>query len=101
MPGGKLRLSSEIEGGKTAWGNGELLRRAVDNYLMNASRHTVSGGRIQAALSQKDERLRFSVYNDGREFPKEIRKKSGTAFIREASWTAKARRKERAWGFIL
>ena len=96
----KLRLSSEIEDGRTVWGNEELLRRAADNYLMNASRHTVSGGRIQAALSKRMRGCVSPSTMTGREFPKRIRKKSGTAFIREACWTAKARRKERAWGFI-
>ncbi|HIR27388.1 MAG TPA: HAMP domain-containing histidine kinase [Candidatus Choladousia intestinigallinarum] len=61
----KLILSAEIQKERKAWGNGELLRRAVDNYLMNASRHTVSGGSVQVSLSQEGEKLRFSVYNDG------------------------------------
>ena len=97
----KLRLSSEIEDGKTVWGNEELLRRAADNYLMNASRHTVSGGRIRAALSQKDERLRFSVYNDGERISEKDQKKIWDSFYQGSVLDGKSQKEGTGLGLYI
>lgn len=61
----RIRLSYTVEENRMVMGSRELLRRAADNFLMNASRHTFREGKVEAVLEQREGRLRFSVYNDG------------------------------------
>ena len=46
-------------------GNPESLRRAVNNFLMNACRYAPEGSDVRAAVSINGRYVLFSVYNDG------------------------------------
>ena len=46
-------------------GNPESLRRAVNNFLMNAYRYAPEGGHVQVSVGQNGKYVILSVYNDG------------------------------------
>lgn len=46
-------------------GNPENIRRAVNNFLMNAYRYTPTGGRVKVSVDQNGRYAILSVYNNG------------------------------------
>ena len=56
---------------KTFTGDEHLLLRSLSNFISNAIRHTPAGGRIRIAAWREGKRFLFSVYNTGKEIPKE------------------------------
>lgn len=64
-------LTSEIEDGCIINGDKFYLDQAVNNYIQNAISHTSQGGKVEIKLKHIEDRIVFSVYNDGKQIPKE------------------------------
>ena len=47
------------------------MEQAISNYMMNALQHTQNGKQILVTMKKKDERLRVSVYNEGKNIEEE------------------------------
>ncbi|MGE0208911.1 MAG: heavy metal sensor histidine kinase [Lysobacteraceae bacterium] len=52
-----------------AWGDREMLRRALGNLLSNAIRYTPAGGCVGVTLAQQDGRVRLVIANPGPVIP--------------------------------
>jgi len=59
-----------------------LLRVAVLNFMSNASKYGIEGGRIRVSVAAAGDRLRLSVWNSGPGFPLEQRGKLFRRFSR-------------------
>jgi two-component system sensor histidine kinase/response regulator len=50
----------------------DLMRRVIDNLILNALKHTPAGGTVQVTAGRVDGRLRISVRDDGPGIPGEL-----------------------------
>ncbi len=77
-----VRYISHIEPGCRI----EIVPNHVDhifnNYVANAVRHVVNGGRVRISLQKRDAKYRFSVYNDGKHMSESDLHKIWTDFYR-------------------
>ncbi len=62
--------------------DGDLLKIVVVNFVGNAAKYGLKGGRIEVSLDKQDEKIVFSVYNDGPGFSKEHKSKLFRKFSR-------------------
>lgn len=72
---GKIWFSSQIEPDCIAWVDELQIEQAVNNYMMNAKRHTKAGGEVKLLLEAQEEDCCISVYNDGACLPAEEMKR--------------------------
>lgn len=65
----KIRLFSEIQKGCLSYVDPLQIEQAVNNYVMNACRHTHAGGMVTITLKSEPEWFYLSVYNEGEPIP--------------------------------
>ena len=61
----------------------ERMEQVLDNLLINAKTHVLSGGILKISLLKQKEALYFSVYNEGPKIPQESLSKIWTKFYRD------------------
>ncbi len=67
----KLHIETFLSEDCYVYGDREYIEQAVNNYMMNAFEHTDFGGNIRITLKRQETSIRVSVYNEGRQIPKE------------------------------
>jgi len=67
-----VRLRLVATAAVEAVGNAEWIRRAVDNLLANALRHSPPGSVITTGVGRHDDRVRLAVVDEGPGFPPEF-----------------------------
>ncbi len=67
LAAGDIRFEAEIAPGCVAWVDGTQIEQAVNNYVMNARRHTCPGGRTRLSLKEEQDSYLISVYNQGKQ----------------------------------
>lgn len=67
----KINFETEISGICKVKCNKELIALVIDNYLSNAIKYTESGNKIKAELKKQGKKYRVSVYNQGKNIPRE------------------------------
>lgn len=77
-----ITVEKDIEKGCIVRGDIFYLEQAVKNYLQNAISHTVKDGNIKIKLSNIDNKIRFSVYNDGKEIEEQKMNKIWDSFYK-------------------
>ena len=78
----KITVEKDIEKGCIVRGDVFYLEQAVKNYLQNAISHTTKDGNIKIKLSNIDNKIRFSVYNDGKEIEEQKMNKIWDSFYK-------------------
>lgn len=67
----KIYLETFLSENCFVLGDREYIEQCVDNYMTNALEHTAIGGNIRITLKKQKTSIRVSVYNEGRQIPKE------------------------------
>lgn len=62
----QIRFETEIESESFVRGNYKYIRSVINNYCMNACRHTKEGRQIILKVFPKDDNIVLSVYNEGK-----------------------------------
>jgi len=65
----KLHFTSSIEDDCVAYIDRTQIEQVLNNYLMNAVRHTKAGRTVRILLKSEEEFIYLSVYNDGPRLP--------------------------------
>ena len=60
-----IRVEKEITPECCVCGNQMYLERAVNNYLMNALQHTGQGRKMRVSVTERKNKVRIEVYNEG------------------------------------
>ncbi len=72
----------QLHGDGRVTGDRLMLRRALNNLLSNAMRHTPPGGKIVVDIASRDGGVEVAVENDGAEIPAEIQPSLFDRFFR-------------------
>ncbi len=67
----KLHLETFLSDNCYVEGDREYIEQIVDNFMTNALEHTKIGGNIRITLKRHKKSVRVSVYNEGKQIPKE------------------------------
>lgn len=67
----QIQLKSEIEDNLYIKGNKEYIEQALDNYIMNALKHTDNGKSIEIRLYNHKENAKIEVINEGKNIDEE------------------------------
>lgn len=76
----KIHFTASIEEDCMAYLDPLQIEQAVNNYMMNATRHTKPGRSVRLSLSSTDDSFYLSVYNDGPRLPEAELSKIWTGF---------------------
>ncbi|KDR96241.1 Signal transduction histidine kinase [Peptoclostridium litorale DSM 5388] len=73
MAGGKnVEIKTDIKGEDfVVFADRGKIERAILNYIQNAIKNVREGGEIEAAVEEKEEAVRFGVYNSGSSIPED------------------------------
>lgn len=80
LAAGDIPFDAEIEPGCVAWVDPTQIEQAVNNYVMNARRHTRPGGRTHLSLKEERGDYYISVYNQGKQLEKKEMDQIWTGF---------------------
>ena len=69
--GKNIRLTMKGDNGVTSWFDAMQLQKVVNNLIMNALKHTPSGGSVTVDVWQDDRQAHFSVTDTGEGIPPE------------------------------
>ena len=76
----KIRFSFSIEEDCMAYIDSLQIEQAINNYMMNACRHTKAGRNVVLSLKSQEDCIYLSVYNDGPRLPEQELDRIWTGF---------------------
>lgn len=84
----KIRFTSSVEEDCSAYLDRLQMEQAINNYMMNAVRHTKPGRNVHLTLRSEEDTLYLSIYNDGPRLPAQELDRVWTSFYQSGKTTS-------------